>query len=55
MDEIRYGIIGTPHHIMVEKPLCTTIADCRKVIDTAASHYVDRARVSLSATNCPAH
>ncbi|PIA50296.1 hypothetical protein AQUCO_01300796v1 [Aquilegia coerulea] len=24
-----------PHHILVEKPLCTTVADCKKVIDAA--------------------
>ncbi|XP_020114511.1 uncharacterized protein LOC109728509 [Ananas comosus] len=24
-----------PHHILVEKPLCTTIEDCRKVIEAA--------------------
>ncbi|WCJ25872.1 Oxidoreductase family protein [Euphorbia peplus] len=24
-----------PHHVLVEKPLCTTIADCKKVVDAA--------------------
>ncbi|XP_050230458.1 uncharacterized protein LOC126679464 [Mercurialis annua] len=24
-----------PHHVLVEKPLCTTVADCRKVVDAA--------------------
>ncbi|KAH1074993.1 hypothetical protein J1N35_027321 [Gossypium stocksii] len=24
-----------PHHVLVEKPLCTTIADCRKVVNAA--------------------
>ncbi|XP_010264365.1 PREDICTED: uncharacterized protein LOC104602385 [Nelumbo nucifera] len=24
-----------PHHVLVEKPLCTTVADCKKVIDAA--------------------
>ncbi|KAL5718672.1 hypothetical protein ACHQM5_011550 [Ranunculus cassubicifolius] len=24
-----------PHHILVEKPLCTTVADCKEVIDAA--------------------
>ncbi|XP_010941052.1 uncharacterized protein [Elaeis guineensis] len=35
--EILMDIIShpTPHHILVEKPLCTTIQDCRKVIDAA--------------------
>ncbi|CAA0824404.1 Oxidoreductase family protein [Striga hermonthica] len=25
-----------PHHVLVEKPLCTTVTDCKKVIDAAA-------------------
>ncbi|KAF6141608.1 hypothetical protein GIB67_033178 [Kingdonia uniflora] len=25
----------SPHHILVEKPLCTTVSDCKKVIDAA--------------------
>ncbi|XP_002530658.2 inositol 2-dehydrogenase 2 [Ricinus communis] len=24
-----------PHHVLVEKPLCTTVADCMKVVDAA--------------------
>ncbi|GFS42264.1 oxidoreductase family protein [Actinidia rufa] len=24
-----------PHHVLVEKPLCTTVMDCRKVVDAA--------------------
>ncbi|KAF5729836.1 hypothetical protein HS088_TW20G00201 [Tripterygium wilfordii] len=24
-----------PHHVLVEKPLCTTVSDCRKVVDAA--------------------
>ncbi|XVE57628.1 hypothetical protein DITRI_Ditri04bG0105400 [Diplodiscus trichospermus] len=24
-----------PHHVLVEKPLCTTVADCRKVVNAA--------------------
>ncbi|KAJ6706132.1 hypothetical protein OIU79_010725 [Salix purpurea] len=24
-----------PHHVLVEKPLCTTVADCKKVVDAA--------------------
>ncbi|KAL3617910.1 hypothetical protein CASFOL_038231 [Castilleja foliolosa] len=34
MDIINYP---KPHHVLVEKPLCTTVADCRKVIDAAKS------------------
>ncbi|XP_051114457.1 uncharacterized protein LOC127240062 [Andrographis paniculata] len=26
-----------PHHVLVEKPLCTTVADCRKVVAAAKS------------------
>ncbi|KAL6572269.1 hypothetical protein OROMI_013227 [Orobanche minor] len=35
--EILVDIINhpKPHHVLVEKPLCTTVADCRKVIDAA--------------------
>ncbi|GFP86509.1 rhizopine catabolism protein moca [Phtheirospermum japonicum] len=37
--EILMDIINhpKPHHVLVEKPLCTTVADCRKVIDAAKS------------------
>lgn len=28
MDIVKYP---KPHHVLVEKPLCTTVADCRKV------------------------
>lgn len=24
-----------PHHVLVEKPLCTTVPDCKKVVDAA--------------------
>ncbi|KAJ6807496.1 uncharacterized protein M6B38_170435 [Iris pallida] len=32
MDIIKHP---KPHHILVEKPLCTTVQDCRKVIEAA--------------------
>ncbi|KAL0331535.1 UNVERIFIED_CONTAM: Inositol 2-dehydrogenase [Sesamum angustifolium] len=37
--EILMDIIShpKPHHVLVEKPLCTTVADCRKVVDAARS------------------
>ncbi|KAL8554706.1 hypothetical protein ACS0TY_002768 [Phlomoides rotata] len=37
--EILMDIIShpKPHHVLVEKPLCTTVADCRKVVDAAKS------------------
>ncbi|XP_051201252.1 uncharacterized protein [Lolium perenne] len=35
--EILMDIIGCarPHHVLVEKPLCTTVQDCKKVIEAA--------------------
>lgn len=35
--EILMDIIGypKPHHVLVEKPLCTTVQDCQKVIEAA--------------------
>lgn len=35
--EILMDIINHPkaHHVLVEKPLCTTVTDCKKVIDAA--------------------
>ncbi|MDE0605372.1 MAG: Gfo/Idh/MocA family oxidoreductase [bacterium] len=30
--------LGGDLHVLVEKPLCTTVADCRRVIDAAADH-----------------
>ncbi|CAA2978413.1 rhizopine catabolism moca [Olea europaea subsp. europaea] len=35
--EILMDIISHPnsHHVLVEKPLCTTVADCRKVVEAA--------------------
>ncbi|KAK4389510.1 Inositol 2-dehydrogenase [Sesamum angolense] len=35
--EILMDIIShpKPHHVLVEKPLCTTVADCTKVVDAA--------------------
>ncbi len=36
--DVMTDVLGTDHHVMVEKPLCTTVADCRKVIDAARDH-----------------
>ncbi len=35
--QVLLDVLATPHHVMVEKPLCTTVADCRDVIAAAAS------------------
>lgn len=32
MDILNYP---KPHHVLVEKPLCTTVADCRRVVEAA--------------------
>ena len=34
--DVLLDVLATPHHVLVEKPLCTTVADCRDVIDAAA-------------------
>ena len=31
-------VFGTGLHVLVEKPLCTNTADCRRVLDAAAGH-----------------
>ena len=33
--EVLLDVLATPHHVMVEKPLCTTVAACRDVIEAA--------------------
>ncbi len=32
------GILGTGLHLLVEKPLCTTVEDCRRVVEAASAH-----------------
>lgn len=43
--EILMDIINhpRPHHVLVEKPLCTTVADCKKVrnSNTHSAAYFD--------------
>ena len=31
-------VLGTDVHVLVEKPLCTTVADCQRVLEAAAEH-----------------
>ena len=31
-------VVGTDLHVLVEKPLCTTVADCRRVLEAADGH-----------------
>ncbi|MYJ42945.1 MAG: Gfo/Idh/MocA family oxidoreductase [Acidimicrobiaceae bacterium] len=31
-------VLGTDLHVLVEKPLCTTVADCQRVLTAAADH-----------------
>ena len=31
-------VLGTDLHVLVEKPLCTTVADCRRVLEAASKH-----------------
>ena len=32
-------VLGTGLHVLVEKPLCTTVADCKRVAGAAAGHH----------------
>jgi predicted dehydrogenase len=34
--EVLEAALATPLHILVEKPLCTTVADCRRIIELAS-------------------
>ena len=34
--EVLEAALATDLHVLVEKPLCTTVADCRRVVDMAA-------------------
>jgi len=36
--DVLLDVLGTDHHVLVEKPLCTTVEDCRRVIDAAVGH-----------------
>ncbi|MBA3288340.1 MAG: Gfo/Idh/MocA family oxidoreductase [Acidimicrobiia bacterium] len=34
--DILLDVLASPLHVLVEKPLCTTVADCRDVVEAAA-------------------
>lgn len=43
--DVLLDVLATSHHVMVEKPLCTTVADCRAVVaaaDQTAERWPDR-------------
>ncbi len=40
--DVLRDVLATNVHLLVEKPLCTTVADCRSVIDAAAEGPPDR-------------
>ena len=40
--QILLDAIERPVHILMEKPLCTTLADCREVVEAAAASGHDR-------------
>lgn len=40
--DVLGDVLDTDVHVMVEKPLCTTVADCRRVVDAAAAGPADR-------------
>ncbi len=35
---VLHDVLGCELHVLVEKPLCTSVADCRRVIERAADH-----------------
>ncbi|MCY7298602.1 MAG: Gfo/Idh/MocA family oxidoreductase [Ilumatobacteraceae bacterium] len=35
--KVLLDVLRTPHHVLVEKPLCTTVADCCSAIDVATA------------------
>ncbi len=40
--DVLMAALDRPVHVLMEKPLCTTLADCRAVVDAAAAGPTDR-------------
>lgn len=40
--EVLLDVLASPLHVLVEKPLCTTVADCRSAVAAAADAPADR-------------
>jgi predicted dehydrogenase len=40
--DVLQAALARPVHVLVEKPLCTTLADCRSVVDAVAGETGDR-------------
>ena len=40
--DVLGDVLATDVHVMVEKPLCTTVADCQRVVDAAAAGPANR-------------
>ena len=38
LDHVLGTALGADLHVLVEKPLCTTVADCRRMVEAAAGH-----------------
>ncbi len=36
--DVLRNVLGTEHHLLIEKPLCTTVADCEEVVAASADH-----------------
>jgi predicted dehydrogenase len=39
--DVLLDVLATPRHVMVEKPLCTTVEHCREVLDAADAAATD--------------
>ena len=39
--QVLLDVLRTPHHVMTEKPLCTTVADCLDVVALADRHAAE--------------